>query len=353
MRALFIVCVLTAALIACDHKERVDENPAADAWTELSTSMNAQVTALRERQRALTARITALAMPTGTEDVTLAAAIGELQAAVGPLDATIGKAEAAAAQVTAEVNAALGGKDKRAAARAVDAGRTAFTDASAGAEPALSTLEPKIAAAEQIVQRLTAGTEAELMQLRRLAAAGGSVDFSAIDFKVGTAELDFTHAASKATLDRLVQFASACPQLRFGITGHTSKEGAAARNRELSLARAEAIKAYLVAQAVEPAKIVRTAGLGSTKPLADEPDPGTPAEAAMDPATLESVRRKNRRISVDVVTSCAVAAAPPTEPPPAQPPSAEVAPPSRQPPSPPTAAVRPGGAPRTATPSPH
>jgi len=302
-----LVCFLLvgAVLAACDHKERVDQNPAAEAWTELSTSMAARVVALRERQAALSARIGRLAVPGGTEDVTLAAAITNLQATLAPLDDAIAKVEATVAQATVDVNAQLAQKDKRAAERTVSAARVDFDAAAVGPEPTMNALEAQTNAAEQIMQRLVASIEAEIAQLRRLATVGGNLDFSAIDFRVGSADLDFSRAASKATLDRLVQFAAACPQLRFGITGHTSKEGVPARNKELSLQRADAVKTYLVAQLVETAKVVRTAGEGSTQTLVDEPEPGTPAEAAMDPATLENLRRRNRRVTIDVVTSCA------------------------------------------------
>ena len=302
-----LLCVLVVGLLiaGCDHKERRDDNPAQDAWAELSGQMARRLSELRDRQKVLGGRIGALAVPAGTEDVTLAATITELQAALAPADAAIANVEAVMTQVTADVTAQLAERNKLAAERAVSAAATTFDAAVTAAGPALALLEPKVDAAEQIMRRLIDGIEAELGQLRRLATTGGTLDFSAIDFRVGSADLDFTRPPSKATLDRLVQFAAACPQLRFGVTGHTSKEGIAAANQDLSLRRADAVRTYLVAQGVEPAKIVRTAGLGSTKTLVDEPEPGSPAEAAMDAATLERLRRTNRRVTIDVVASCA------------------------------------------------
>lgn len=320
-----LACVLVVGVLiaGCDHKERRNDNPAQEAWTALSAQMATRLAGLRDRQKLLGERVGALAVPAGTEDVTLSTTIAELQGALVPADAAIANVETVMTQATADVTAQLAQRDKIAAERSVSAARTTFEVAVTAAEPALALLEPKVNAAEQIMRRLTAGIEAELAQLRRLATSGGNLDFSAIDFRAGSADFDFTHPASKATLDRLVQFAAACPQLRFGVTGHTSKEGVPARNKDLSQQRADAVKAYLVEQRVEAEKIVRTAGLGSTRTLVDEPDPGTPGEAAMDAATLEGLRRTNRRVTIDVVTPCATPAA--TAPPPGPPPTAPTA----------------------------
>ena len=99
-----------------------------------------------------------------------------------------------------------------------------------------------------------------------------------------------------------------------------------AKNKALSLSRADAVKTYLIAQGVPADAVARTAGLGSATSLVDEPDPGTPAEAAMPPEQLELIRRKNRRVNVEVITPCP---ATPTA-------AAPTAPPTGAPPTPPT-----------------
>jgi outer membrane protein OmpA-like peptidoglycan-associated protein len=328
------ICALAAALAvaACDHKEKRNDNPAQAAWAEVGNAMPARMSGLRDRQKIVNERIRALAVPPGTEDATLTATITELQGAEGSIDVAVTKVEAVAAQVTAEATAAVSGKDKLAAGRAVAAAQRGFDEAAAAADAALAQVEPKVNLAEQIVKRLLAAIEAEVNRLRRLADTGGNVDFSAIDFQVGSAEFDFARPASKATLDRLVQFAGTCETLTFAITGHTSKEGNAARNQTLSLVRANAVKAYLVTAGVPAGKIARTAGLGATQPLAPEPDPGSPEEAAMDKTTLESLRRRKRRVNVEVVTPCATPAAtqPGAAPPPGVP-AALVAPTAQRP----------------------
>jgi OmpA-OmpF porin, OOP family len=69
------------------------------------------------------------------------------------------------------------------------------------------------------------------------------------------------------------------------ITGHTDSIGGDLPNQKLSLKRAQAVKAYLVARGVE-AKKVQTAGLGKKKPIADN--------------KTGLGRAKNRRVEVEI-----------------------------------------------------
>ncbi|MBK9036217.1 MAG: OmpA family protein [Myxococcales bacterium] len=328
------LCLLALALAgaaACDHKERRTDNPAQTAWTSAERGMVARMSGLRDRQKILSGRISALAVPEGTEDANLTQTIADLQGALGTIDGACTAADKALEQARANAAAALASPDRIAAERQVTAGANTFAASAQAAEAVMGQIEPRVVQGEQIMKRLMAIVAAEVARLQRLAAEGGSIDFSDIDFQAGSAEFDFTHATSKATLERLARFGASCPELRFSISGHTSKEGAAAANRTLSLARADAVKGYLVAQGVAAEKIVRTAGLGSTTTLIDEPDPESPAAAAMPAAQLDLIRRRNRRVNVEVVTPC-----PPT---PSAPPSTDA------PPTPPTAERVPAAAP--------
>lgn len=305
--ALALVLAL-GGLAACDHKERSNANPAQVSAEAADRTMARRVSELRSRQTQLAGRIGALAVPDGTEDATLAATIAEVQGQVGTIDAACNAVDAAAEQARASARVALAAPDRIAAQRQIDAGNAAFEQAAMAADAALNQVEPKIIAGEQIMKRLLAQVASEVARLQRLATDGGNADFSDINFNAGTAEFDFTRPPSKASLERLVRFGGACPELRIAITGHTSKEGNAAQNRTLSLSRADAVKGYLVAQGVKAEVVARTAGLGSTQTAVDEPDPGTPAEAAMPPAQLEMIRSRNRRVNVEVITPCGKAA---------------------------------------------
>jgi OOP family OmpA-OmpF porin len=69
-------------------------------------------------------------------------------------------------------------------------------------------------------------------------------------------------------------------------TGHTDSVGRDAYNNKLSIARAEAVKAFLVSKGVEKSRVY-TEGKGSKQPVADN--------------KTSAGRAKNRRVEVEVV----------------------------------------------------
>ncbi len=90
-------------------------------------------------------------------------------------------------------------------------------------------------------------------------------ELAGIGFELDSAKIDI---ASAPILERAYQILHENPTLSIEISGHTSSEGDANRNQLLSLARAEAVKKYLVGRGIEPARIL-TVGHGSDEPLAD------------------------------------------------------------------------------------
>lgn len=70
------------------------------------------------------------------------------------------------------------------------------------------------------------------------------------------------------------------------VVGHTDSTGNAAANQRLSVARAEAVKTYLVSKGIERNRIY-TEGKGASQPVADN-------------RTAEG-RSKNRRVEIEVV----------------------------------------------------
>lgn len=68
-------------------------------------------------------------------------------------------------------------------------------------------------------------------------------------------------------LDRVVALADACREANISITGHTDSTGGEALNRELSLARAQAVAAWLAQRGIDENRIVVT-GAGSSAPVA-------------------------------------------------------------------------------------
>jgi outer membrane protein OmpA-like peptidoglycan-associated protein len=68
-------------------------------------------------------------------------------------------------------------------------------------------------------------------------------------------------------LDEVACLLKANPDLTVEIGGHTDREGPASRNRQVSLERAEAVKAYLVSKGVPASRLV-TKGYGEVHPIA-------------------------------------------------------------------------------------
>ncbi len=80
---------------------------------------------------------------------------------------------------------------------------------------------------------------------------------------------------------------SECPaSIRLAITGHTDSSGNAARNRQLSGYRADAVRAFLVSVGA-PASRITARGVGSSEPLVSNRTP--------------EGRERNRRIEIEVV----------------------------------------------------
>lgn len=94
---------------------------------------------------------------------------------------------------------------------------------------------------------------------------GNKFEFSAIQFEPSKSYL---LTSSYETLDALADWIKKHPQHVIEIAGHTDKGKDYQYNMELSKARAEAVKEYLVKRGVNPNKL-RAKGYGSTKPIAD------------------------------------------------------------------------------------
>lgn len=88
---------------------------------------------------------------------------------------------------------------------------------------------------------------------------------------------------ARPAVDEIVKLMQTNAALKLSIEGHTDETGNAARNQPLSLARAEAVRAELIAAGIATTRM-KTAGYGSSKPLM----PGTAADA----------RARNRRVEL-------------------------------------------------------
>ena len=88
-------------------------------------------------------------------------------------------------------------------------------------------------------------------------------------FLTGSAKLD---PNSEDILDNVVETLKANMHIEIEIRGHTDNTGGAARNRQLSLERAESVKAYLVSKGINQNRII-TKGFGPYQPLMSNDTP--------------------------------------------------------------------------------
>jgi outer membrane protein OmpA-like peptidoglycan-associated protein len=111
---------------------------------------------------------------------------------------------------------------------------------------------------------------------------GDHVVMNNIQFEVNSAVL---LAAGKQELDKLAAFMKQNPSMEILLSGHTSSEGSASLNRELSLKRVKSCKDYLVSKGIEEG-LITIKGFGPDQPVA--------------PNDTEANRSRNRRVELKI-----------------------------------------------------
>lgn len=111
---------------------------------------------------------------------------------------------------------------------------------------------------------------------------GDKIVMNNIQFELGSANLT---AQGKAGLEKIVAFMKQNVTVEILLSGHTSLDGPAEFNKELSLKRVSSCKAYLAAKGIDEGRIT-VQGFGADKPVAPN---DTPAN-----------RAKNRRVEMQV-----------------------------------------------------
>lgn len=109
-------------------------------------------------------------------------------------------------------------------------------------------------------------------------------------FVLDNVEFDFGKAtlrpASYKALDELVEYLKRKAGEKIEIGGHTDNIGSEAKNKILSMERAQSIVSYLIAKGIDPARLTAK-GYGSMEPVEEN--------------TTEAGRQKNRRTEVKIL----------------------------------------------------
>jgi len=93
---------------------------------------------------------------------------------------------------------------------------------------------------------------------------------------------------AKTDITQLAASLKSNPETNILVVGHTDNTGTAAHNMDLSIRRAEAVKAYAISAGVDPARL-STQGKGDTEPIADN-------------STIDG-RTQNRRVEIVIVAN--------------------------------------------------
>jgi outer membrane protein OmpA-like peptidoglycan-associated protein len=91
-----------------------------------------------------------------------------------------------------------------------------------------------------------------------------------------------------AELDNVVRMMMDNPEIHIELSGHTDNQGSARKNLELSQARVEVVKKYLVDKGISGDRI-KGKGYGGSMPIASN--------------RTEETRRLNRRVEFEVIQS--------------------------------------------------
>ena len=138
------------------------------------------------------------------------------------------------------------------------------------------------------VKAATEGVEAHLLDFiqdpKKKADKTTSFDFDRLLFLGGGADIDFPK--SKSQLDNVVQILRAYPALKLKLGGYMDNAGPAARNKKLSVDRAQAVRTALIQMGTSPARL-EAEGYGSEHPLCPAND-------------SEFCQAQNRRITAHV-----------------------------------------------------
>jgi outer membrane protein OmpA-like peptidoglycan-associated protein len=291
VRTLALLSVV--ALVGCSE----DLGPLTTTWRGLQAAMSSRAAELRKQYNDVSAVVKAVPAisPTDAVGQAIAAKLNATLAADGKVLTTLDDTITSAGN---SVQEAIKTGKVASLQKAVEDAKTAYD----GVVTKAINSATNVATLYSQLKKHNAEVAAEAA---RVNTSGTKVDFTDIDFKPGKAVFLFDRPTTQATLDKLLLFVNSCPELAVDLIGHTSNEGTAAANKKLSVDRAKAVKGWLAGKGVAAKKIHSVSGVGATDNVVPEPDPKSAPAKALPPSALEDLRRKNRRVTVVVVTPCA------------------------------------------------
>jgi outer membrane protein OmpA-like peptidoglycan-associated protein len=284
-RISWVAGLCLVALVGCSE----DMGPVTAAWNQLVQTMTAKVDALKSQHASMQGAVKAL--PAAAD----ADAAGKAQK--GKLDQALASHGQSLAALDAFISTSKSSFDEAVKTGKVANAQKVLDETKARFEQLTANLTASAAAVGTLVDQFKKHLDDMAKRVDR--------DFTDLDFKQGTAKFLFDRPTSKATLVKLVAYMKSCPELVVDLVGHSSNEGSDAKNVALSVARAKAVKKYLVTkEGVEQKKFRAISGVGARQNVAPEPAPGSPEAKKMGAKEMEEARRKNRRITVHPVTPC-------------------------------------------------
>lgn len=119
----------------------------------------------------------------------------------------------------------------------------------------------------------------------------GEITLVGVGFETNSATLT---SSSRAVLDPVAANLKKYPELQIELQGHTDGAGADRYNQRLSQQRADAVREYLLAQAVPESQVIAR-GYGESQPVGDN---GTPEGRAQNRRVVMKVLRNPGRLNV-------------------------------------------------------